>query len=157
MSASIMLGKNEIAYLADALESAYSKYHRSYSPDTPAAYASIAEEFRTDPDDCELEAPSGTVLDMLIFAVLDFDGKGYTRDSVLEKLRGLKPIPAGVIPMKKLMEMHGKPAYIPDLGEWALVSIESDSRTEDPLPYARGLNFRYDIVRRGLLLTASEA
>lgn len=68
-------------------------------------------------------------------------------DQILKGTPLPEPTP---LSLAQLMKMEGKPVYVKDIKQWAIVHIESDSRTDPGTPFVKGIHFNWDVAMRGL-------
>lgn len=145
----LIIAKNERAFAEDALDAMHDMTYRPYRPEPAQRYSDLAKLMsQRSTDHIELDAADAS---RIMLAVKSYDGKGFSRDLLVSKLIKSFDLPRNALSLKQLIELDGKPVFVPAMKAWALVQLAQESRQHDPLPMLKGVNFEFDPVARGTL------
>lgn len=145
----LTLTKNERAFAEDALDAMHDMTYRPWRPEPAQRYSDLAKLMSQQSTDLvELDAVDAS---RIMLAVKSYDGKGFARDILVNQLIKSFDLPRNALSLKRLIELDGKPVFIPAMKAWVLVQLVQESRQHDPLPMLKGVNFELDPITRGTL------
>ena len=81
---------------------------------------------------------------------LDCDGDEFELDGNCKAALSRTQPENKTLSLEELRQMDGEPVWLPELKEWAIVTIDTNGRFAG-MPFVQGRNFNYDVKARKLI------